>query len=266
MTQGSKRQCSFKEGGAMNEKIIEVEANSLTEARQQLLSHVTDDLVIIQEDIVSRGNLQTVEAIADTLEKAFAEAKSKVPAGATIVKRETIVAPERKVNQVEGKNEQDALASIQYFLDPKRRTIESFSLKCAGRKGFLGVGKTPNTYELTTLEKAKVKISFREKAKIKARMGSPVRCQRCGEKVLRESHFRDECGRAGLLLIDGNLYGGSGDRDKVEIYRKLENRKGFRCSLCSNIYCSACLFEFAPSHVNGGKACFSCRGRFERFE
>ena len=98
-------------------------------------------------------------------------------------------------------------------------------------------------------------------------VSEPIKhCEKCGAKTLRQSQFLDECGKAGLVIIDGNLFGGRNDQKKVEIYRKLENQKGFRCSACSGIYCMACLFSFAPAHSNGGKACFKCNGRFERFE
>lgn len=248
----------------MDEQFIEVEAASLEEARRQLNSQIPENLTVLKEQILSFGNLQTVEVIGDTIEEAFNEAKGKIPAGATIETQKTITAPERKIFQLKGLDENSALKTIS--IPPHLNKIESLTLNKQGRKGFLGFGKTPNIYDLTVNKKAKVSISFRENFKIRAKIGIPPCCQRCEKEVLRHSQFRHECGKAGLLLIDGNLYGDSNDRAKVEIYRDLENRKGFRCASCSNIYCMSCLFDFAPASSNGGKACFECRGSFERFE
>jgi hypothetical protein len=42
-----------------------------------------------------------------------------------------------------------------------------------------------------------------------------------------------------------------------------ENQRGFRCKACGSLYCMDCLFNHAPTHPNGGKACFDCGGALE---
>jgi hypothetical protein len=42
----------------------------------------------------------------------------------------------------------------------------------------------------------------------------------------------------------------------------VEEQKGYQCSGCRRTFCTDCLFNHAPSHAQGGKACPSCGGRF----
>lgn len=48
----------------------------------------------------------------------------------------------------------------------------------------------------------------------------------------------------------------------VSLLIDLENQRGFQCKVCGYIYCMDCLFNYAPVHPNGGKACFKCDGSF----
>ncbi len=51
-------------------------------------------------------------------------------------------------------------------------------------------------------------------------------------------------------------------RSQQEIFEALENQRGFRCRNCGRVYCLDCLFNHAPAHPNGGKACPVCGGVF----
>jgi hypothetical protein len=109
-----------------------------------------------------------------------------------------------------------------------------------------------------------------------------AQCRRCGGEALREGDFRKTCREAGLHVgaegrVSLRLGGLAGDmasvtqalgRQQAEQqarFERIENRKGFRCSGCSAVYCMDCLFRFAPAHPAGGKACPSCGSRLERF-
>lgn len=141
----------------MNEQIIEIESDSLDEARKTL----SVDAFIIQEFILCSGKLETVEGIANTVDEAVTKAKNRIPAEAKIESREIKIAPKRVVLQVEGDNEESAGKG-------KAEVIESVSLHKKGRKGFLGFGKAPNVYEVVVSQQAVVEVKFREKARLLA--------------------------------------------------------------------------------------------------
>lgn len=148
----------------MHERIIEIEADSLEEARKAL--H-TDDVIVFQESILCREKVGTIEDVADTLKEAFTKAINRIPAGARIEAKKTIVAPKRMVLQVEGRNEE----RVRKKIGPRKtEIIESISLHKKGRKRFLRFFKAPNIYEVTVYQRAVVEVKFRVKARIHAKV------------------------------------------------------------------------------------------------
>jgi hypothetical protein len=63
--------------------------------------------------------------------------------------------------------------------------------------------------------------------------------------------------------VDGTLYPGLSP-DRIRLAHELENRKGFECTGCGNIYCMGCLLVAAPALPNGGKGCIACGKTFRR--
>ena len=144
----------------MNERIIEIEANSVEEARRKLY---TEDIIVLEEFILCHGRVETIEAVADTVEEAFIKAQSKVPAGAKTETQEIKIAPKQITLQVQGDNEESAGKG-------KVEVIKSVSLLKKGRKGLWGFGKTPNVYEVVISQQAVVELRFREQAKLQAKV------------------------------------------------------------------------------------------------
>lgn len=147
----------------MNERIIEKEADSLEEVRQMLAEE--DDIIVLQEFILCGGKLETVESTANTVEEAIRKAANRIPAGAKVMEKtqEVKIAPKRIVLRVAGDNEESAGKG-------KAEVIESVSLHKKGRKGFLGLGKTLNVYEVVVSQQAVVEVRFREKARVWAKV------------------------------------------------------------------------------------------------
>lgn len=139
----------------MNERIIKIEADSLEEARRKVK---TDELIILEEFIPCYGKVETIEAVADTVEEAFIKAQSKVPAEAK-TERTIKVAPKRITLQVQGDDEES-------IGKEKAEVIASVLLLKKGRKGLWGFGRTPNVYEVVISQQAVVELRFREKAKL----------------------------------------------------------------------------------------------------
>lgn len=144
----------------MSERIIQIEADSLEEARRKL--H-TDELIVLEESILCHGKGETIEAVADTVEEAFTKAESRVPAGAKTETQKIKVAPKRITLLVQGDNEESAGKG-------KAHVIASVSLLKKGRKGFWGFGKTPNVYEVVIFQQAVVELRFREQTKLRAKV------------------------------------------------------------------------------------------------
>jgi hypothetical protein len=134
--------------------------------------------------ILSDGKTKFKEGVADTIEDAFKDAESKLPSNVEIIKKEQLATPLRKTVVVEAFEEQAARRQVKRgfkFLDSR---IESIKVTKKGKKGFLGRGKKPNTYEIQVFEPARVKFVFKGKARIRVKLveSLPIWAQRLREK------------------------------------------------------------------------------------
>jgi DNA-directed RNA polymerase subunit RPC12/RpoP len=122
--------------------------------------------------------------------------------------------------------------------------------------------------------------------KLFTKSAGPGVCQRCGKPALRSAEFFAKCEEAGLVVdratgeVKARLGGFSmfgtpmdassqiaGQRKtQQEIVESIENQRGFRCTGCGRVYCMECLFNHAPPHAGGGKACPKCGAVFVVFE
>jgi hypothetical protein len=142
----------------MDERIIEIEADSLEEARRALY---TDDVLVLEESILTHAKIGTVESVADNAEGAFEKARERIPPKAKIETQTVKLAAKRVVLQVEGNDEESAGKG-------KAEVIESVSLHKKGRKGLFGFGRTPNVYDVVISQPAVVEVRFRERARLQA--------------------------------------------------------------------------------------------------
>lgn len=145
----------------MRERLIEIEADTLDEARRKLRN--IDELIVLEEFIICRERVEIIEAVADTVEEAFIKAQSKVPAGAKTETQKIKVAHKSITLQVQGNNEESAG-------NGKAEVIASVSLLKKGRNGLFGFGKTPNVYEVVISQQAVVELKFRVRAKLRAKV------------------------------------------------------------------------------------------------
>jgi hypothetical protein len=108
-------------------------------------------------------------------------------------------------------------------------------------------------------------------------------CQRCGKKLLKTEEFFAKCEEAGLVvdrstgeakarmggfsmvgsMIDASARLDGQRRTQQQLMESLENQRGFRCKGGGHVYCMDCLFNHAPAHPSGGKACPKCGNIFE---
>jgi len=144
----------------MKERTIEIEADSLEDARRKLY---TPELIVLEESILYQGKVETIEAIADTVEEAFRKAQSKVPAAAKTETRNVRLSPERITLFVQAEDEEGAGKG-------EAELIASVSLFKKGRKGFWGFGRISDVYEVVLSQPAAVELTLRGKAKIRAKV------------------------------------------------------------------------------------------------
>jgi hypothetical protein len=149
---------------------IEVEAESLQEARKQIRSQIPQGLSILSEKIISDGKPKTAKGLSEKTEEAFMKAQNEVPSGAVIMDKKELAKPESKSLIIEEYNE----SGVRKHLEKQYGDsviIKVIKLVTSGKKGFLGIGKKPSQYEVELLHKAIIEITFKTKAKVSVEIG-----------------------------------------------------------------------------------------------
>jgi hypothetical protein len=154
----------------MTQEVIEVAANSLEEAREQIRSRIPTGLQLLSETVISDGKPKTARAVAETTEAALAKAQDEIPHGAEVVEKKEVAAPESKVVTVEAFDEQSAREEVSSGI-PRTATLNALKLVRSGSKGFLGIGKKPNQYEAEVFHHAVMEITYKEQARVSAKIG-----------------------------------------------------------------------------------------------
>jgi hypothetical protein len=149
---------------------IDVEADSLKEAKERVRSLMPEGQEVISEKVVSDGQKKSAESFAETTEKAFAKAQDKIPGDAVVLEKRVLMTPEERTVKAEGFDEKSAREQVARGLG-KSAKIQSINLVAAGKKGFLGIGRKPNQYAAEVFQQAVVKIVYKQKAKISAKTG-----------------------------------------------------------------------------------------------
>ena len=124
-----------------------------------------------------------------------------------------------------------------------------------------GVKVTPAALRKPQAEKVDTILTTTEDTSTKT-------CQRCGNEILTDAEFRRECEAEGAVvhpLTGKPVPKEAAGLRSLNLSRliELENQRGFRCRSCGRVYCMDCLYNYAPAHRNGGKACPKCGGGFE---
>ena len=151
-------------------KAIEVEADSLEEAKRLVRAQVPEGLQLLSEKVVSDGKPKTVTATADTVEAALEKARGKVPGDAAVLETKVVAEPGEEVVGAEAFSEEEAKAAMKKELKTGAQ-LRSVRLVVPGKKGFFGIGKTPNQYEGEVCQQAVVKLTHTTRAKIAAQIG-----------------------------------------------------------------------------------------------
>ncbi len=148
-------------GNIVSERLIEVEADTVEQAERKLRN--IDELIVVEQFVVCHERVEVIEAVADTVEGAFLKAQGKVPAGAQTETREIKAAAKQITLLVQANDEESAGKG-------KAELISSVSLLKKARKGIFGFGKTANVYEVVISQKAVVELTYRVRAKLRAKV------------------------------------------------------------------------------------------------
>jgi hypothetical protein len=193
-----------------NEMTIEVEADTLDEARVQLKSCIPEGSILISQDELSVGKPKVVFGIADTVDMAFQQASSGLPSSIIILEKKVLSTPEFQVVINDSFTEdatkmyafhkglESVLRNLHSTLNEKRyRTfalkrqqelvkIKAMTITEHGKHGVFGIGKKPNSYKIEIAQQAVVEIRYKKKASIRALVLDPTNL----EQLIEVIHYR----------------------------------------------------------------------------
>lgn len=135
------------------------------------MTKVPKGWVVLSEQIARDGGTREIENTGDTVEQAFAYATKWLDPTAVVLAEIVEQEPIQTTAQETAETERDARNALP--LD-ERVKVRSVTLLKAGRKGIFGFGKKPNMYELTLFVPAKVKVTVRERAKMRMEITAQV--------------------------------------------------------------------------------------------
>lgn len=143
----------------MAELRLEFKDETLEKARARCREQFPAARFSVFETVISDGRALTIQEAAATSELAFATAARKVPAGATVTGRREVRGPSERVISVTAFDEVAARTAAKQLLGDGM--VSNVRLSASGRKGFFGLGKRPNTYEITLFHQAIVELTHR---------------------------------------------------------------------------------------------------------
>ncbi len=151
----------------MSSQTIEVEAGLLEEAEQKLQLQVPNGFAVLSRQILSDGKPKSLQASAETTQAAWEKVQSQVPPGAIIQSKRELIPPGRQVLNAQAFDEQEAKSQAVKQLR-ETSTIKSIQITVPPRKGLLGLGKSPGSYEIEIIQQAVVEVTYTSPAKIRA--------------------------------------------------------------------------------------------------
>jgi tetratricopeptide (TPR) repeat protein len=154
----------------MVNNVIEIEADWIDEAKRLAQAQVPEGYAIAKMEILNAGKSQNIKATSTNIDEAYSIAERKIPPGYKIVKKQVINKPEKKKVTIEAFDLPSAedLAKTKATNDYGASAyISNLRLITVGTKGFAGIGKKPNIYEVEIEQPATVEVSYQSKVKVR---------------------------------------------------------------------------------------------------
>ena len=157
----------------MKQETYEITADSLQAAREQAGARIPQGFYVLSERVLSDGQSVTLTETSKTSDIALATARAKVPAGAHIIAEKEIQTPEIVKLSISAKTEDLARRKAESKTD-QTSVLQAISLAVPAKKGFLGIGRTVNRYDIQILRKAVVEVTYKTDAKIVVTVGDKI--------------------------------------------------------------------------------------------
>lgn len=157
---------------------VEIEAESVEEAREKLHSQIPEGMEVLSEVIIHDGKPAKLFAEGWSCEKAFMEAQKKMPENAEILERKVNLQAKEIELIIKAYDEQSAKIKAKEEGETqlgKTAFVSSIELITLGKVGFLGIGNKPNDYKVIVTVWAEVEIAYRTKAKLRAEIAKPLK-------------------------------------------------------------------------------------------
>ncbi len=154
--------------------VIQVDAVTLDEAKKMLSEKIPTGYFLIAEAIESYGGKSTQTGKADTIEAAFKAAEERLPGNARIIDKKIVTEPERQIITIQAFDEALARTCASEKL-PSSFALTKINVAIVGKKGFLGLGKTPHHYEVEIFKQACVEVIYDRNFILKAKIGKDAR-------------------------------------------------------------------------------------------
>jgi hypothetical protein len=154
---------------------IEVEAESVEEARKELANRIPAGFYLLSESIVATGEPSWVMASGETAEEAAEKARRLVPPGAAVLETKQLTEAKSEVISLEANDEKSAQSSMKArATEDLGRTagVRNLVLVQPARKGVLGLGKRPNCFSAEIFRLAEVRVIYKYKARISGRIAT----------------------------------------------------------------------------------------------
>ncbi len=193
---------SFMKGGMR--QVIEVKGATIEEARQKIRDSIPPDSKVISLRTIDIGSKKSIKETAPSVEAAIEKAKKKIPSGAQVISEKIHKEATMASMTVEAFQKAEARKAAKRQI-PSKSSITRVVVIEKGRKGFLGIARTRDTFQIHYKIFAQVELTFRSPALIRvsfeprkmhgARAGQTVR------KISKANALRTPDGNK-IVLVD----------------------------------------------------------------
>jgi hypothetical protein len=143
----------------MSQETFEVKADSIDEAREKARQKTPRGFRILMEKVLGDGRPTIIRKVAEKAEIAIENAKAEVPAEGNIISIKEVQTAGSMTIRGAGDNEETVHKQVKNKLD-ETSEISSVSTAIPGKKGFLGIGKTQNVYDVNVIRKSVIELTY----------------------------------------------------------------------------------------------------------
>ena len=238
-------------------KVIEIEAESLEEARKQANLQIPEGECLLSEKVISDGNPQTTNAVADTSEEALKKARSQVPTNANVLDTKVVTTPRSSTVTVEAFDESIARSQVMSQIE-NTAIIQTLNMTISGKKGILGIGKRPAQWEAKVFQPAIAEVTYQAKARISVEIGKDSIVQLCCicARGISVSEYKNSLMSGVVISAQGPI----SDETMLNFVKSLG--AVLECSVCHGLICSECVTK-RSSLQHGESLGLTCVGAFQ---